>query len=88
MPVLHGGMAHIAELRLPAGRLAVQPTVGVGCARMCVVLTLLSMEVGPAIVITTAVLGTKTLLRGPGFDQRSVDRKMLVRQQRLDLRMA
>ena len=34
-----------------------------------------------------AVLGTKALLRGPGLDQRSIHRKVLVRQQWLDLRM-
>ena len=33
-----------------------------------------------AIIIAAAVLGTKTLLRSPGFDQCSVHRKMLVRQ--------
>src|SRR6478752_5221991 len=33
-----------------------------------------------AIGIAAAVLGTKTLLRSPGFDQCSVHRKMLVRQ--------
>src|ERR1700680_4768454 len=30
MPVLHCGVAHIAELRLPPGGLAIEPTVGVG----------------------------------------------------------
>ena len=34
-----------------------------------------------------ARLGAKALMRGPRFDQRAVHRKMLVRQQRLDLGM-
>src|SRR5580704_8383855 len=47
---------------------------------------ILAVEVGPA-VVAAAVLGAETLVRGPRLDQRSVHRKMLVRQQRLDLRM-
>ena len=87
MPVLHGGMAHIAELRLPPGRLAIKPAVRVAGTRMGVVLALLAMEVRAVIIVAAAVLGTKALPLSPGFDQRSVHRKMLVRQQRLDLRM-
>jgi hypothetical protein len=49
---------------------------------MGVVFALLAMEVR-AIIITAAVLGTKTLLWSPGFDQGSVHREMLVRKQRL-----
>lgn len=55
--------------------------------RVGVVLALLSMEVGATIIVTAAILGTKALLRSPDFDQRSVHRKMFVRQQGLDLRM-
>lgn len=47
MPVLHGGVSHIAKLRLPPGRLAVKAAVGIGRARMRVVLALLSVEIGP-----------------------------------------
>src|SRR5262249_24793560 len=54
---------------------------------MGVVLALLAMEVGAAIMITAAVFGAEALLRGPCLDQRPIDRKMLVRQQRLNLRM-
>src|SRR5712664_2968674 len=79
MPVLHGGVAHIAKLGLPSGRLAIKPAVRVAGTRMSVVLALLAVEVG-AIIVAAAVPGTKTLLRSPGFDQRSVHRKMLVRQ--------
>src|SRR6266851_9090366 len=87
MPVLHGGVAHIAKLGLSSGRLAIKPAVRVAGTRMSVVLALLAMEVGAVIIVAAAVLGAKTLLRSPGFDQRSVHRKMLVRQQRPDLRM-
>src|SRR5215467_15074187 len=62
MPVLHRGVAHVAELRLPPGRLAVKSAVGIGHARMRVVLALLPMEVGPAVVIAAAVLGAEALL--------------------------
>src|SRR6266566_1142528 len=34
MPVLHGSVAHIAELRLPPGGLAVKTAVGIAGARM------------------------------------------------------
>src|SRR4029077_16771927 len=85
MSVLHGGMAHIAELCLPPGRLAIKPAVWVAGTGMGVVLALLAMEVRAVIIVTATVLGAKALLRSPGFDERSVHRKMLVRQQRLDL---
>ena len=62
MPVLHGGVAHIAKLGLPSGRLAIKPAVRVAGARMSVVLALLAMEVGAVIVVTAAVLGAKALL--------------------------
>src|SRR5262249_38161106 len=51
MPVLHRGVAHVAELRLPPGRLAVKSAVGIGRACMRVVRALLPMEVGPAVII-------------------------------------
>src|SRR6476646_1666670 len=59
MPVLHGGVAHIAELGLPSGRLAIKPAVW---ARMGVVLALLAVEVGAVIIVAAAVPGTKALL--------------------------
>src|SRR6516162_8382548 len=62
MPVLHRGVAHVAELRLPPGRLAVKSAVGIGHARMRVVLALLAMEAGPAVIIAAAVLGAEALL--------------------------
>jgi hypothetical protein len=47
----------------------------------------LSVEIAPAIFVAAAILGAEALVRGPRLDQRSVHREMLVRQQRLDLRM-
>src|SRR6266513_2695807 len=55
MPVLHGSVAHIAELRLPPGGLAVKTAVGIAGARMRVVLALLSVEITPAIFVAAAV---------------------------------
>src|SRR5271167_2822935 len=78
MPVLHSGVAHVAQLRLSPGGLAVESAVGIAGARMRVVFALLAVELGPAIVVATAVLGAETLVRGPRLDQRSVHRKMLV----------
>src|SRR5260370_18697709 len=60
--VLHGGVAHIAELRLPPGRLPIKPAVWVAGTRMGVVLALLSIEVRAVIIVTATVLGTKALL--------------------------
>ena len=59
MPVLHGGVAHIAKLGLPSRRLAIKPTVRVAGAGMGVVLALLAVEIGTVIIVATAVLGTK-----------------------------
>src|SRR4030081_670882 len=62
MPVLHGGVAHIAKLGLPSGRLAIKPAVRVAGTRMGGVLALLAVEVGAIIIVTATVLGTKALL--------------------------
>src|ERR1700733_15840623 len=62
MPVLHGGVAHIAKLRLPPGGFAVKPAVGVAGTGMGVVLALLAVEVRAVITVTAAILGTKALL--------------------------
>ena len=61
-------MAHIAETGFATSSFAVKPTVGIGCARMGVVLALLAMEVGAAITITAAVFGAEALLRRPRLD--------------------
>src|ERR1700746_2266482 len=84
--VLHGYVAHIRKFRLASRSLAIKPTLRIGLARMGVVGALLPLKVRAASLIAT-VLGAKALLRGPCFDQGSVHRKVLVRQQRLHLRV-
>ena len=51
MPVLHGSVAHVGQLRLPPGGLAVKAAVRIGRAGVRVVLAPLSMEVGPAVSV-------------------------------------
>src|SRR5260370_27148370 len=63
MPVLHGGVAHIAKLGLPSGRLAIKPAVRVAGTRMSVVLALLAVEVGAIIIVAAAVPGRKLFKR-------------------------
>src|ERR1700709_247616 len=58
IPVLHGGVAHIAKLGLAAGRLAIEPAVRVAGTCVGIVLALLAVEVG-AIIAVAAVLGAK-----------------------------
>ena len=62
MPVLHGGVAHIAKLRLPPGGFAVKSAVGVAGTGMGVVLAVLAVEVRAVIIVTAAIPGTKALL--------------------------
>src|SRR5260370_8016907 len=62
MPVLHRGVAHVAELRLPPGRLAVKSAVGIGRACMRFVRSRLPMKVAPAPTIPTPALVTHSLL--------------------------
>ena len=57
MPVLHGGVDHIAELRLSPGGLAVKTAVRIAGARMRVVLALLAVEVGPAVRVANGRAG-------------------------------
>jgi hypothetical protein len=66
---------HVAQLRLPARRLTIEPAVRVGRARMSIVAALL--HVPCRAVVVAAVLGPEALVRGPGFDQRAVHRKVL-----------
>src|SRR5205085_5427072 len=79
---------------------AEQPGIGVGGRGMRLIATLLApgsspgkaMEVPLAVPaglwrLAAAVLRAEVLHRCPGLDQRPVDRKMLAREQRLDLRV-
>src|SRR5207237_648439 len=65
----------------PGRRCSVVP---VGWALLRVVLPPLAVKVR-AVAVIRAVCGLEALVRGPGLDERAVDREMLVRQQRLDL---
>ena len=79
MSVLHDGVAHIGEFCLARSGFAVKTAVGIAGTRMRIVLALLAMKVR-TVVITASVFGAEALLSGPGFDQRPIDGKMLVRQ--------
>src|SRR5258707_1688277 len=59
MPVLHGGVAHIAELRLPPSRLAIKPAVWVAGTRVGVVLALLPWKFAPLSSSPLPSLGRK-----------------------------
>ena len=92
VPVLHQGMADEGQLGLLASALAVEPGLGVGGRGVGVVAALLTVEMALAVAarprrLAAAVLGPEALHGGPSLDQRAVDREVLVRQQRLDLRL-
>ena len=72
--ILHSDVPHVAQLRLAARRLAIQPAVRIGGALVGVVLAGLAVEVR-AIPIA-AVLRAEAPLRRPGFDQRPVHRSV------------
>ena len=69
--VLNKRVAQIAQLRLFAVALLVQPRIGISGGLMRIVAALLSAKVR-TIVIVGAILGAKALLRSPGLDQRPV----------------
>jgi len=77
-------MTHIAELGLAPGRFAIELGLRVACALMRVVLAPLAMKVR-AIAVIRAVFGLEALVRGPRFDERAVDREMLVDSKGLTL---
>ena len=51
VPVLHGDMAHIAEVGLASGGLAVKPADRIGDARVRVVLAFLAVEVRTTVLV-------------------------------------
>ena len=77
-------MAHVAELGLAPVCLAIELGFGIGRALMRVVLAHLTMKVR-AIIPIPGALRLEAFVRGPGFDQCTVDREVLVRQKRLHL---
>src|SRR3954447_8261993 len=77
--------------RLAVGFL-VEPGIGVGGRDVRLVAACLAMEVALGVAagtrwLTAAILGPETLHRGPGFDQRAVDRDVFIREQVLHLRV-
>lgn len=85
VPVVHRGMAHVAEFTLRALALAVEAAVGIGRACMRGVLASRAGEVLP--VTVCLILWFEAFLAGPRFDQCAVDGELLVRQQGRDLFM-
>src|SRR5512140_3871589 len=79
-------MTHVTQFGLASGSFAVQSRIGVGRRGVGIVLAPLAVKVRSVALIRT-ILRLETLLRCPCLDEGSVDRKVLVRQQRLDLRM-
>ena len=84
-------MPHVTQPAFPAIALAVKPGVRVGRAFMGLVGPLLAMKIpfrvaARASAIVSA-LGTETLHRRPGFDQRAVNREMIPAQKTPDLAM-
>src|SRR4029453_3330389 len=91
MAVLHQGMTDEAELGLHARSLAVEHGIGISGRGGGLVGPLLAPEVAflvPAPAsrrwLLTAAPGLEALQARPGFDQRSIDRDMIVGQKPLD----
>src|SRR5258708_4496886 len=68
--VLDQSMAKITQLRLFAVTLLVKPRIGISGGLTRIVAALLSAKLLTLFIVKT-VLGAKTLLRGPGLDQRA-----------------
>jgi site-specific DNA recombinase len=89
--ILHQRVSQVAEFGRLAARLLVQPRVWIGVALVRLVRAFLPVEVDPAVVRIVArrpgalirglVLGSEALQAGCCFDQRAVDREVLVAQQ-------
>src|SRR5215472_12066955 len=75
--VLDQRMAQIAQTRLLAVALFVQPSVGIRRRSMRLVAALLAVEVR-SIARAGTVLRTEALLRGPRLQQRTIDGEMFV----------
>ena len=92
--VLHQGMTHIAELALITLGLLVDPAVWIRRRGMGLVGAFLPSEVDIRITATAfrrvigSILRSEALHRGPGFDQGSVHRKVVVRDQLLPFRQS
>ena len=89
--VLHQGVPHVAQARFVARALLEEPRLIIGRRSVRLIAALLPFEVHRRILAATfgrlarTILGHKALHRGPGFNQRPVDRKMFMRGQSLPL---
>jgi hypothetical protein len=86
VPILHQHFAEIRELRFVAPRLLKQPAVGIGRGPMRLIRAPLPVEIHGGIAgiigrLTTARCPLKTLLAHPRFEQRAIDREVLVGQE-------
>jgi hypothetical protein len=79
-------MAQVRKLGLAPVRLAVELGIRVGRALMRIVLAYLAVKVR-AVCVLLGSLRPEAFVRYPGFDQRAINREVLVRQQRFHLLM-
>jgi hypothetical protein len=85
-------MPHVTQPGGLPGRLLEQPRIGVGGRGVRVVAALLAAEVALGVAaragrLAAAVLWAEALHGSPSFNQRGIHRKVLRREQRLDLRI-
>ena len=85
VPVLHERMAQISKLGLVPVRLTVELGFRVGQALMRIVLADLAVKVR-AVIVLLGLLRLEAFVRCPGFDQRAINREVLVRQEAVHLR--
>src|SRR5206468_11638475 len=89
--MLHQHVTQVTEPRLSSDALLIQARIGIRRRLMGVVMPCLAMEIHGRIAAVTRwvllVTWPKALVTGPRFQQRAVDRKMLVRQQPLAIGM-
>src|SRR3954462_11127810 len=85
-------IAHVAQPGGLPGRLLEQPGLRIGGGGMRLVAALLAAEIALAVAagaggLAAAALRTEALHGSPSFDQRTIHREVLRREQRLDLRI-
>ncbi|MBB5357019.1 hypothetical protein HDE76_000201 [Rhodanobacter sp. ANJX3] len=78
--IFHQGIGQIRQTRLLALALAGQSRILIGGRSMCIVAAFLTTEV-TAIAVVQAILGAETAMRGSGFQQAAIHRKVLVADQ-------
>ena len=76
MAVVGERVAHVAQ---PAGvvAFAVQPGIGIGGGRVCVIAAALAFEVPPVTVIVAAVFTTEAFVPGPRLDEGAINTEVL-----------